>query len=100
MNKEEEELNAVLWQYYNDLEILRIEHALVSSIEPATLLDESCWMMASINSEEAIEWLTGIKNNAPQKVFTLYMKLAQEELPERRWRVVKTALTEGLVQTA
>lgn len=100
MNKEEEELNPVLWQYYSDLEILHIEHTLVSSIEPATLFDESRWMMASINSQEAIAWLTGIKQNAPQEVFNLYMKLANEELPERRWQVVKTALTEGLMLTA
>lgn len=97
MNKEEEHLNAVLWEYYTDLEILKIEHALVSSIEPETLFDESRWMMASINNQEVIAWLTGVKNNAPGEIFSLYMKLAEEELPERRWRQVKTALSDGLM---
>jgi hypothetical protein len=98
MNKEEVELNAVLLQYYSDPEIMHISHTLVSSIEPTVLFETSRWMMASINSQEAITWLTGIKHNAPHEVYSLYMKLAQEELPERRWQVVKTALTKGLMQ--
>ncbi|MBO9564456.1 MAG: hemerythrin domain-containing protein [Niastella sp.] len=100
MNKEEVELNAVLWQYYSDPEIMHISHTLVSSIEPAILFETSRWMMASINSQEAIAWLTGIRHNAPQEVYSLYMKLAQEELSESRWQIVKTALAKGVMQVA
>lgn len=99
MNKEEVELNAVLWQYYTDPEIMHISHTLVSSIEPTILFDTSRWMMASINSREVIAWLTGIKHNAPQEIYSVYTKLAEAELTEKRWQKVNAALNKGVMET-
>lgn len=97
MNKEEKVLNEVLWKHYSDPEIHGIEHALVSSIPPETMLDENKWIMRNLNSLEVTAFLTGLKCNAPEPVFKLHMAMAEDELPEQRWGRVKTAMTEGLM---
>jgi hemerythrin-like domain-containing protein len=97
MNKEEKLLNAILWAHYSDLEILHIQQTLINSIPPEALLEGNRWMIASINNQEVIGLLMGVKNSAPGPVFGLFMKLAEEVLPEKRWQVVRGALTEGLM---
>ena len=98
MNKEEDLLNAVLWKYYTDLELMQITQALISTIPPEDLFDQSRRMMISINKEELITWLTGIKLKAPQEIFTLHMKMAEDVLPEKRWQELNAGLRHGLVQ--
>lgn len=97
MNKEELLFNQVLWEHYTDEEIFLIEHALISTIPPDMLVDESRWIMRGINNEEVIGWLNGVKNNAPPEVFAVFMALAEEELPANRLKDVQESLTEGIL---
>ncbi|WP_153797383.1 hemerythrin domain-containing protein [Foetidibacter luteolus] len=97
MNKEEQLLNQVLWEHYTDAEILGMEHAIISSIPQDVLLDESRWMMRSINNAEATAWLAGIRNNAPAPVFDVYMAMAEEEMTLPRFTQVKAGLSEGVM---
>jgi hemerythrin-like domain-containing protein len=92
MNKEEQSINAVLWKHYSDVEIKGITQRIVQSIKPKVLLEESRWMMRSINVREVIDWLMGIKVSAPSEVFKLYLKIAHEEMPVERWLSVKDSL--------
>lgn len=97
MNKEEQLLNQVLWNHYNDAEILGMEHAIISSIPQEVLIDESRWMMRSINNAEVTAWLAGIRNNAPAPAFDIYMAMAEEEVPASRMEYIRAGLSEGLM---
>jgi hypothetical protein len=92
MNKEEQLINEVLWRHYSDIELHGITHQIVQNIKPQILFEESRWMMRSINVREAIDWLMGIKVSAPAEIFTLYLKMAHEEMPIERWLKVKESL--------
>lgn len=92
MNKEEHFLNAVLWRHYSEPEIKEITQRIIQGIKPQILLEESRWMMRSINTREAIDWLMGIKVSAPSEMFRLYLKIAHEEMPFERWIKVKDSL--------
>ncbi|AKD57907.1 hemerythrin domain-containing protein [Spirosoma radiotolerans] len=92
MNKEENELIHLLWKHYTDAEIRQMEHEIIQAISPQTLMAESRWMMRSINDNEIIEWLSGVKHAAPAFVFDSFLQLAKEELPLERLTKVHAAL--------
>lgn len=92
MNKEETLLLQSLWKHYTDAEIREMQGQILQSIPPQTLLAESRWMMRSINNQEVINWLSGIKQGAPAEVFSNFLNMATEELPAERLRNVQTAL--------
>jgi hypothetical protein len=92
MNKEELFLNAILWRHYSDFEIKEITQRIIQSIKPQMLLEESRWMMRSINTREAVDWLMGIKVSAPSETFKLFVRMAHEEMPFERWIKVKDSL--------
>lgn len=92
MNKEEDLLNKILWEHYTDLEILQINQALVQSIEPSVLAEQSRWMIRSINDAELTQWINGIKVTAPEHVFTSFLRMAESELPAERWSYLKDAI--------
>jgi hemerythrin-like domain-containing protein len=92
MNKEENVLLLNLWNHYTDQELLAAENAIVQSIDPATLMEESKWMMRSISNPEIIGWLSGIRQAAPPPVFDIYLSLAKQEVPAERFAQVAAAL--------
>ncbi|WP_295119012.1 hemerythrin domain-containing protein [uncultured Chitinophaga sp.] len=96
MNKEEKVLNGVLWIHYSDAMIVQLEHAILSALPPNSLLEESRWMLRAINDAEVVNWMSDIKNNAPNEVFNVFMGLAEQELPYHRWRALQTALSDGM----
>ncbi|UYQ93644.1 hypothetical protein MKQ68_00830 [Chitinophaga horti] len=97
MNKEEKVLNKVLWSHYPDNAIMQLESAMLGAVSPCYLLEESRWMLRAINDAEVISWMAGIKNNAPHEIFSAFMGLAEQELPYHRWRIVQTALSDGML---
>ncbi|UFH56378.1 hemerythrin domain-containing protein [Spirosoma sp. KNUC1025] len=92
MNKEETILIDLLWKHYTDAEIRQMEHQILQSISPQTLMAESRWIIRSINDKEVIGWLSGVKQGAPIAVFDTFLQLAQEELPAERLTKVQAAL--------
>ncbi|MET0464219.1 MAG: hemerythrin domain-containing protein [Chitinophagaceae bacterium] len=92
MNKEENVLLLNLWTHYTDQDLLAAENAIVQSIDPATLMEESKWMMRSISNPEIIGWLSGIRHAAPPPVFEIYLSLAKQEVPADRFAEVAAAL--------
>lgn len=92
MNKEEIELNAVLWEKYSDQEIRLIEQTLVQSIPPQKMMKYAKWMIRGINNSEIIHWLGEVKAFAPTPVFEMLISIAELELPTQRYQAVADAL--------
>jgi hypothetical protein len=92
MNREESTLNQVLWEHYTDAQLHGIEAEIVRSIAPAELAEESRWMMRAINQAEAVAWLSGAHDTAPEPVFQFLLQLARQELPAEQWIKVQVAL--------
>jgi hemerythrin-like domain-containing protein len=92
MNKEENVLMGLLWEHYTDAEIHQMELEIIQSIPPQTLMVESRWMMRSINNQEVIGWLSGVRQGAPAEVFNAFLQMANDELPSDRLATVRAAL--------
>lgn len=97
MNKEEDLLNAVLWKNYSDPELMQITQRIVADIKPEILLAQSRWMMRSINHQERVAWLSGLKASAPAPVLALFTRMAQDELTLAEWMELKTQVFEDAV---
>lgn len=95
MNREETELNELIWNHYTDAQLLQIIDAIVASIPPASARIENTWMLKGMNNTEVTEWLINVKNQAPDVVFQSLLELAENVLPSERWNKVKEGLTEG-----
>lgn len=81
MQREEIELNELLWNHYSDEELLNINAGIIASIPPAELAGSSQWMMRGINKEEATGWLCSVKETAPDFVFNSLFELTNTCLP-------------------
>jgi hypothetical protein len=92
MNKEEIELNAVLWAHYSDEEIKATEQALVQQVPPDKMMRYAKWMIRGNNDEELYHWLKEVQLFAPQEVFNGLFKIAQEELPAERFHQLQLKL--------
>lgn len=97
MNKEENQLLFSLWKHNTDAELLAAQQQIIASIKPEILMIESRWMMRSLNNDEIIKWLTGVKTGAPEEVYNIYLKMAEEELPANRYQSVISGLKPELV---
>lgn len=97
MNREENELMCTMWQHMTDDEIREIEQQIIQSINPEVLFEECRWMMRSISNTEIIEWLAGVKMNAPEPVFLQLCAIGTEELPAERWEEIQEAINEVAV---
>lgn len=95
MNKEEQELNEVLWQGYSDEEILQMEHEIQSLIDPNKRLVYFKWMIKGINNIEMVQWLISVKNGAPEFVLNELLQECRNNLPPERWNLLQSLLSEG-----
>lgn len=95
MNKEEDKINKVLWKYYTDAELLNITGAIIASIPPEDMSIETRWMIKGLNNTEITNWLSAVKNDAPDFVFKSLLSVAETELPEQRWNEIKEHMMEG-----
>jgi len=94
MNKEEIELNAVLWEVYTDEQIKATEQTLVQQTPPQKMMQYAKWMIRGCNTMELAKWLREIRMGAPAEVFAVMMKLAEEQLPVSRFEEVKKSMEE------
>lgn len=95
MNKEEDKINKVLWEYYTDAELTGITQAIIASIPPDDMTIETRWMIKGLNNNEITNWLSAVKNDAPDVVFKSLLSVAETELPEQRWNEIKECMMEG-----
>ncbi|RZM27302.1 MAG: hypothetical protein EOO88_13870 [Pedobacter sp.] len=95
MSKEEKELNMVLWDNYNDREIMQMEHRIQQLIPPDKLFIYFKWMIRGLNNIEVVQWLIAVKNGAPEVVFNGLLEECRVNLPAERWRLIQSLLSEG-----
>jgi len=92
MGKEEVLINAVLWKNYTDEQLLGINQQIIANISAEEMAYTSQWMMRSINDNEAINWLAGVKTSAPLFVFQSLLTAAEKNLPASRFEKIKEAV--------
>ncbi len=94
MAKEEDIVNKVLWRYYSDDEIRKINGQILTNTPPWIQSFYLTWMLRGINDNEAIGWIQAIERNMPPIVFQTLLQKAEEEWPANRFRKVTASLTE------
>jgi hypothetical protein len=96
MAKEETLLNHALWRHFTDDEIKEISRKLVASIPPDEMQAVARWMFRGMSNTDAIGWLKEIKHTGPEFAFRGLMKIAQEEIGEARFTIVREGLEEAV----
>ena len=94
MSKEEIVLNQALWEHYTDAELMQLNQTIVANIPPEEKAISSQWMMRGVNKVEAINWLKGMKQHAPEPDFWRVYALTKTELPVHRRVEVQEAILE------
>lgn len=89
MNKEETILLPLLWKHFSDADVLSMEQRIIASINPEVLIEESRWMMRSINNPEIAAWLGDVKKGAPDFVYSSFVQMASEELATERFAALQ-----------
>ncbi|MCB0488458.1 MAG: hypothetical protein R2820_05625 [Cyclobacteriaceae bacterium] len=92
MNKEEIELNAVLWNHYSDSQIKATEQQLVQQIPADKMARYAKWMIRGINDAELTHWFREVKALAPAPVFEMLNGIAQQELDSKRFHLLQRSL--------
>lgn len=95
MRQEETLINACLWRYYSDEELMKKVHEIGSSVPPEENKHFVYWMLKGMATHEIIGWYNAVKLSAPPPVFQFFCDLAEAALPSKKWNVVQDALQEG-----
>ncbi len=94
MQREEIELNELLWEVYSDEQLQDINAGIIAQIPAEEMAHTAGKMMKSINKQEAISWLSSVKSNAPDFVYNPLLALTETHLPEHLRAEVQEALRE------
>ncbi len=92
MQREEIELNKLLWDHFTDDEIQKLNDQIIAVIHPEEMATSAQWIMQAINREEAATWLISVKEKAPDFVFAPLFELTETALPERYRASVQDAV--------
>jgi len=93
MAKEEEILNEILWRYYTDAEIKKIEAVIKQSTPAAKQPFVVKWMLRGISNTEAVAWLKELQQQLPAPVFEGIYAIAEAELPASRFQQIAALLS-------
>lgn len=85
MNKEEQQLNQLLWANFSDEEIMAMEHRIVENISPDNMAIISKWMIKGGNNTELNSWLDAVKASAPDFVYNGLLQACGAFLPTARY---------------
>lgn len=85
MAKEEAVLNELLWRYYSDAEIKKIEAVIRQNVPPEKQPFIATWMLRGISNSEAVSWLMEMQQHAPAAVFQQVFAIAKAEWPADRF---------------
>ncbi len=95
MAKEEDSINKILWQKYNDEQLKGITANIIANIPPVQMAQFTKWMMRGLSNCEIAGWLKEVKNTAPDFIFQALMQTASRELNIHRLQLVQESITEG-----
>jgi hypothetical protein len=91
-NKEEREINPVIWKHFTDEELLALSHQIVATIPPDKMAIQGKWMVKGMNDEEISHWAAAIRQSAPDFVFQQIVELITNELTAERSRKILNAV--------
>ena len=92
MHVEETAMNALLWEAYDDAELVAIERAIVASIPPAQAMVVARWMLPALGAAERAAKLSAMQANAPREAFAGVLAMLRKNLSERDWYKLGAAL--------
>ncbi len=92
MNKEEIDLNAVLWKEYTDEQIKATERTIVQQTPPEKMMHYARWMIRGINNTELVKWFAEVQGAAPAEVYSMLIGIAGKELSHERFGILQSAL--------
>ncbi len=92
MNREEKELNPVLWAHYSDMELRQLVQEIGAKVQPEKNQYYMQWMLRGNSPGEIAQWMNAVKRTAPQEVFEKLYILAAANLEEAEWYQVKDKL--------
>ena len=92
MQREEEELNALLWQLYSDDELRAIHHQLLAASEPRLLRVLIGWMLVALAPRELAGLLQLLRRLAPADEFAALLEQARQATGAARWAGVAALL--------
>lgn len=82
----------ILWDNYDDVDLM-IALAKFPKVTPPHITSYFAkYMLPSVNHQERVSFLAGIKKNAPAPVFDLFNNLAREILSDEDWQKLHTSL--------
>jgi hypothetical protein len=85
MQVEETQNNALLWELYDDAELMALHDRLVASIPPAEMALCARWMAKSLAPQEVTMLFAGMAQKAPPPAFEALLDVARESMDDRRW---------------
>lgn len=83
MQREEVELNKLLWTHFADDELAGVSDEIGKLIPAEEFAITTQWVMQAINCDEAIKLLQDAKEKAPEAVFNSLFALTDSCLPKR-----------------
>lgn len=92
MHAEETENNAVLWEHFDDAELLGIHQAILASIAPPLLAEYLRWLAPAMTPAERAGLLGGMRASLPPEAFAGFAALVRSVLSERDWAKLLKAL--------
>jgi hypothetical protein len=92
LNYEEKQINPILWELFTDEELGEIETRIVADTPPELVAVLTPLLLRSLNARELIDWLQGIRQEAPPAAFDEVLAQAKQLVPPDRWLRVSTAL--------
>jgi hemerythrin-like domain-containing protein len=91
MDKEETELNEVMWRQLSDEEIMGINAKISASIAPERSAETWKWMMRACNNRELTGFIRVLQTKAPPPVLEMALGIARQELGAERFELVRQA---------
>ena len=93
--KEEQVLNHILWNNYNDGQIRQTEREIIAAVPEDVLAFETLMLIRSLNNSELRAWLSGIQEYAAFSDFDSALALAEQQLPSERFEKLTSQITTG-----
>ena len=92
MQREEDELSALLWQLYSDDELCGIHHQLLATSEPRLLRALVGWMLVALAPRELAGLLQLVRRLAPADEFDALLAQARAACGATRWAGIAALL--------
>ena len=90
LNGEESTIVPAMWKHFTDEQIIGMNTAITKNLSPERMAQWMGWMLPSLNINELVGMLAGLKKGTPAPAFENMARLAEKVLGEDRWQAVKS----------